>query len=823
VNGYEQLGLFYLGKRYDLDANTRINEPVLYDSKDLVTHAMCVGMTGSGKTGLGITLIEEAAIDGVPVLAIDPKGDLANLLLTFPHLDASDFLPWIDPAEAATRKLSPEDHAAGEAERWRAGLAEWDQTPERVATLKTAANVRVYTPGSRAATPLAILNDLGARSDADEADVRAADLSSTAASLLALVGYDTAEPHSREQALIAAILDRPAVEVQTGVSRGLDLGWLVQQIQRPSFDRVGVLDLETFYPAKERQELALRFNSVLASPGFDVWLNGDPLDPASLLFTPEGRPRVAIVSIAHLDDTKRMLVVSLLLNAILQWTRRQRGTGSLRALIYMDEVFGYLPPVANPPSKLPLLTLLKQARAFGVGIALATQNPVDLDYKALSNIGTWFLGKLQTERDKTRVLDGLEGAGGGMDRAMLDRTLSALRSRVFLMHNVNEPAPMLFETRWTLSYLRGPLGRDELRRLSQESSQLPTSNRQTTPTSNSQIGAVLAPESPKPRTESLTAKPVIPAGIREVFLRGNGPEQNVSNDPNDPNDPNEYAPVLYGAARVHYTDARRGIDVTEDVIATVPFSDGAVAVDWERADSETEAPETLATAPQSTVTEFSRPPADALNPKRYVEWSRDFEQWIVRARPLTLYEARSLKLTSRPGESERDFRIRVQQATREARDAQVEKLRAKYAPRVERLTGKLRQSHEALGREQQQAQQQKVQTAVSFGATLLGAVLGRRAVSLSTLGRATTAARGVGRAAKELDDVTRASERVQRAQEELNQLQEQLDREVDGLVGKESTDVETVAIKPKRGSIDVRLIALAWKLVNRRSATPATP
>ena len=808
MSGYEQLGLFYLGKRYDIDTQTRTSEPILYDSKDLVTHAMCVGMTGSGKTGLGITLIEEAAIDGVPVLAIDPKGDLANLLLTFPRLDSSEFLPWIDPAEAATRKLSAEDYAAAEAGRWRAGLAEWDQTPERIAMLRAAAPVRLYTPGSRAATPLAILNSIGATSEDDDPDVRAADLSSTAASLLALVGYDAVEQHSREQALIAAILGQAGTAPGPGgSSRGADLGWLVQQVQRPSFDRVGVLDLETFYPARERQELALRFNSVLASPGFDVWLSGDPLDPASLLFTPEGNPRVAIVSIAHLDDTKRMLVVSLLLNAVLQWTRRQRGTGSLRALVYMDEVFGYLPPVANPPSKLPLLTLLKQARAFGVGITLATQNPVDLDYKALSNIGTWFLGKLQTERDKTRVLDGLEGAGGGMERAMLDRTLSALRSRVFLMHNVNEPAPVLFETRWTLSYLRGPLGRDELRRLSEDKSQSPNPKSQV-PMAGPASGQA---ESPAPRAESLTSKPVVPAGIREVFF-----------DAKD-GDAATYEPVLYGAARVHYTDSRRGIDVTQDVIATVPFSDGAVAVDWDRADAETELPEQLATTSPSTVAEFARPPVDALNPKRYVEWSRDFEQWVVRARPLTLYAVRSLKLTSRPGESERDFRIRVQQATREVRDAQVEKLRAKYAAQVARVTTKVRQAEEALGREQQQAQQQKVQTAVSFGATLLGAVLGRRAVSLSTLGRATTAARGVSRAAKEIEDVTRAQDRVESAQAELAQLQEQMNREVEGLTAGEPVDVETLPVKAKRGAIDVRLIALAWKPTSRRSATPATP
>ena len=166
---------------------------------------------------------------------------------------------------------------------------------------------------------------------------------------------------------------------------------------------------------------------MLAAPGFDAWSAGEPLDAASLLFTPAGKPRIAIISVAHLDDAQRMLVVSLVLNAVLRWTRRQSGTSSLRALVYMDEVFGYLPPVANPSSKLPLLTLLKQARAFGVGLVLATQNPVDLDYKALSNAGTWFLGKLQTERDKARMLDGLEGVSSGLDRQAIDRALSSLR------------------------------------------------------------------------------------------------------------------------------------------------------------------------------------------------------------------------------------------------------------------------------------------------------------------------------------------------------------------------------------------------------------
>jgi hypothetical protein len=782
---YEKLGAFYLGKQVDMATGARSATPLLYDAKDLVTHAVCVGMTGSGKTGLGIGLIEEAAIDNVPVLAIDPKGDLSNLLLTFPDLMPRDFAPWVDAADAAARGLTPEALAAQQADRWKKGLADWQQDGTRIGRLKAAARVCVYTPGSRAGTPLALLRSLRAPNDEADEDARAR-ITSTAASLLSLAGYTDLAPHNREQALVAAILGAPAAADGSDA----DLPWLVRQIQRPAFDCVGVLDLETFYPAKERQELALRFNSVLASPGFDVWLTGAPLDLGSMLFDDRGRPRVAIVSIAHLGDTERMLVVSLLLNAILEWTRRQTGTGSLRALIYMDEVFGYLPPVQNPPSKLPLLTLLKQARAFGVGIVLATQNPVDLDYKALSNTGTWFLGKLQTERDKARVLDGLEGVTASLNRQELDRSLSSLRSRVFLMHNVHEPGPVVFETRWTLSYLLGPMNREQLKRAIGE-------------------GVAQAVPSVLPATDATASiptgvarqvKPILPAHVREFFCpAGDAPVRT-------------YVPMLYGAARIHYTDTRRNIDTVQDLNVVVPFSDGAVPVNWESAEPTDTAPEALLPAAPAGAARFETIPPAALEAKQYAAWTKDFEQWLVRAERLTLFSAVSLKMTSLAGETERAFRIRLQQAAREAKDAAVQKLRNRYAPKVARLTQRLDTAQESVAREEQQAQQQKAQTAVSFGATVIGALFGRKAVSLSTLGRATTAARGVGRAMKETQDVQRAADKVAAAEAELKALEAELAEEVAALAATDmaSLDLDTIEIKPKRGAVDVRLVALAW-------------
>ena len=777
---YEQLGLFYLGRRFDLDSATRLPEPILYESRDLVTHAVCIGMTGSGKTGLGISVIEEAALDQIPVLAIDPKGDLSNLLLTFPNLAAADFAPWIDERQAQAQQMTREAAAEKTAAQWKKGLAEWEQDGARIQRLKNAADVRVYTPGSRTGTPLSMLRALSVGAgDPEDAAARA---TTVAASLLSLAGVTDAGPHSREQALVAAILSQGDGQI--------DLPRLVEQILRPPFERVGVMDLETFYPSKDRQQLALRFNSVLATPGFDVWMAGEPADLSTMLFTPEGRPRIAIVSVAHLDEAQRMMAVSLVLNAALEWTRRQGGSPSLRALLYMDEVFGYLPPVANPPSKLPLLTLLKQARAAGVGVMLATQNPVDLDYKALSNTGTWFLGKLQTERDKARVLDGLEGVSSSWTRDDLDRTLSGLRSRVFLMHNVHEKEPVTFETRWALSYLRGPLTRDELKRAAGAPSAVPLQATAPTP--------VTAP-APAAAAQS---KPVLPAGITEYFLPAS-------------TTPSAYEPVVYGSALVQYTDAKRGIDVTAPVHAVVPVKDGAIAVNWENASPIDTPPDSLTKGSGSTAAHYGTLPAAARNAKSYTEWTDDFEQWIVRSKPMRLFAAPALKLSSRPGESEAEFSGRVQLAMRERRDEAVEKLRAKYAPRVTRATDKIRRAQETLAREEHQVSQQKMQTAVSFGATILGALMGRKAVSMSTLGRATTAARGVGRSMKETQDVAQAQERQREAEAELKEIQAELESEVQALQSAApDAAIETTEIKPKRTGVDVRLVALAWKPVS---------
>ena len=473
-------------------------------------------MTGSGKTGLCLALLEEAALDGVPAIVIDPKGDLGNLLLTFPELRSADFAPWVDAGEAARKGMTTESFAAAAAESWRKGLAEWEQDGARIQRLRDAVDMAIYTPGSESGRPLSVLRSFAAPAQELRSDAGALreQIGATVSGLLGLVGVDVDPIKSREHILLSSIFDQAWRE-----GRDLDLATLIQSVQKPPFDKVGVFDLETFYPAKERLQLAMALNNLVAAPGFAAWMQGEALDVHRLLHTEQGKPRIAIVSIAHLNDAERMFVVTLLLGEVVAWMRRQSGTSSLRALLYMDEIFGYFPPTAMPPSKPPLLTLMKQARAFGLGVVLATQNPVDLDYKGLSNAGTWFIGRLQTERDKARVVEGLLSAGGdGLDKSRLESLLANLGNRVFLMRNVHNDAPVLFRTRWALSYLRGPMTLAEIARAASLSVDRSPLSAQKTPAPASAYAAGRTTDDAKPTT----AKPVVPAGVAEYYLPSQG-------------------------------------------------------------------------------------------------------------------------------------------------------------------------------------------------------------------------------------------------------------------------------------------------------------
>jgi hypothetical protein len=779
MSDFEKLGIFYLGRPYDVAQRQSLPGLLLYDSRDLVTHAVCLGMTGSGKTGLCVVLLEEAAIDGVPAIVIDPKGDLGNLLLTFPDLRPSDFRPWIDEEEARNQGITPDEFAARQADRWREGLAAWGQDGARIRRLREAAAFALYTPGSNAGLPVSIMKSFAAPPPAVAADREAMRerVSSTATSLLGLLGIEAKPLESREHALLSTLFDTAWSE-----GRSLDLAALIGQIQTPPFTRLGVMDLDSFYPPKERFALAMQLNNLLASPGFEAWLEGEPLDVAQFLYTPEGKPRVSIFSIAHLSDGERMFFVSLLLNQVLAWMRAQPGASSLRAILYMDEIFGYFPPVANPPSKTPLLTLLKQARAFGLGVVLATQNPVDLDYKGLANAGTWFIGRLQTERDKLRVLEGLEGAaaaaGGAFDRDRLDRLLAALSTRVFLMNNVHEREPAVFETRWALSYLRGPLTRAQIRSLA------PRAESATPPP---------PPATAVPMAEA--ARPVAPPDIPQYFA---------------PASPGAiYQPHIAGAAQLHFADARRGVNETREVLYFTPVSSEPVPVDWNAAVASDLTPNDLEPEPQAGARFTPLPPA-ALKPRQYAAWGKAFAAWLYQTQKVEILRSPSTGLRSAVSEPERDFRIRLQQQARDARDAALAKLRNRYAARVAALEDRLRRAEQAIDREQQQASDQRLGAALSAGSGLLGALFGRK--SILTQGAA--AARGMSRARREAADVERAAENAAAIRQQLADLEARIESDAAALETRAdpaTEELERIEIRLRKTGIQVSFVALVWK------------
>jgi hypothetical protein len=774
MKDFEKLGVFYLGKLAGPGV-PKEPEPVLYDAKDLTTHGVILGMTGSGKTGLGIGLIEEAAIDGIPTIAVDPKGDLGNLLLTFPALAPADFAPWVEEG------VSAEETAAA----WAKGLAAWGEGPERIQRFRDAVDLAIYTPGSSAGRSISILRSLASPPPVvmDDEDARREKINGTVSGLLALLAIEADPLRGREHILLAKL-----VEAAWAEGRDVDLAGLIRDIQKVPFERIGVVDVESFYPAKERSALAMALNNLLASPGFEAWLQGEPLDVQRLLWTAEGKPRVSILSIAHLSDSERMFFVTLLLNEIVAWMRAQTGTTSLRALFYMDEVFGFFPPVANPPAKTPMLTLLKQARAFGVGCVLATQNPVDLDYKGLANAGTWFLGRLQTERDKARVIEGLEGAsasaGKSFDKQAMEATLAGLGKRIFLMNNVHEDTPVLFETRFTLSFLRGPLTKKQIQVL-------------MAPQKGAASPAAVAMRS----SSASSARPPVPPGVKEAFLPWRGAAA--------PGERLVYRASLLGIAKLHYVDTKALVDAWSDAYLLASVVEGDAA--WDRAETLPEAPE-LEAQPDAKGA-FDALPAAASQAKSFAAWSKALGESLYRTKTLDLRRCAALRLSAKAGESEGDFKVRVGQAAREARDAAIAALRQKYASKLDVIAGREQRAADRVEREQSQVQQQTIQTAISVGATVLGALFGRKALSTATLGRASTAARGVSRTLKEREDVGGASESLESVRARHAELEGELQAEIQQLTAANDPGqltIEITSVRPRKSDVTVEGVSLVW-------------
>jgi len=821
---FEKLGEFYLGKTVDPATRQHGEDFLLYDSKDLTTHAICVGMTGSGKTGLCIGVLEEAAIDGIPAIVIDPKGDMTNLLLSFPDLSPADFEPWVSSEEAQKKGLSTQNYAALQADMWQKGLSDWGQDGQRIKAMREKTQFEIYTPGSSSGKPLSIVTLFSLPPDAIRNDAEALNdlVAGTTASLLGLLGIEADPIRSREHILISNIL----LSAWKG-GTNLDLAGLIQQIQTPPFNQIGVMTLDSFYPAKDRFDLALQFNNLLASPSFSAWMQGEPLSIDQLLYTGEGKPKISILSIAHLSDSERMFFVSLVLNQMVGWVRSQPGTSSLRALLYMDEIYGYFPPVANPPSKAPLLTLLKQARAFGLGVMLTTQNPMDLDYKGLANMGTWFIGRLQTDRDKSRLLDGLEGAsmtqGSSFDRQTMDQLISSLGSRIFLMNNVHEDSPVLFETRWCMSYLKGPLTRTEIQTLSKANRNGPAAG-QTVDAAAPDMAApaMAAPAASESVTTSAAAaastpvsvgtsnaglsnvRPQLPDNVAAAYLPYRGDSAGLT-----------YRACLAGFAEIHYEDAKNGISASVEEARVTPVSTNLIPVDWNLSEIlKYKANDLESTGAPGAAYQPLSPACDKKT--SYTDWEKELADYLFRNSSLELFRNEHLKKVSRPDETERDFQIRLQQESREERDREVAKLRETYVKKAASLEEKIRRAEQSVEREKDQAKDAKVQTAISLGSTILGALFGRKAVSASNIGKVATTARGASRTLKQSGDVSRSEETVKTFREQLAEIENDLQAEIDEISARLEANAGATSpweIRPLKRDCVVKALALTWEPV----------
>jgi hypothetical protein len=809
---FEKLGSFYLGKEYDLKKGKLLNELVMYDARDLTTHALCVGMTGSGKTGLCVCLLEEAAIDHVPAIIIDPKGDMTNLLLTFPELRQQDFQPWINIDDARRKGLSEAQFAAQQAEMWEKGLADWGEDKARVKMLRDSTDFAIYTPGSDAGIPVSILQSFAAPALSWDTDSEylLERIQGTVSALLGLVGIDADPVQSREHILLSNLFQYFWRE-----GEDLDLAKLIMSIQKPPISQLGVLPVDTFFPEKDRFELAIRLNNIIAAPSFTNWLRGQPLDVAGFLTTPEGKTRHSVFYIAHLSDRERMFFVTMLLNQVITWMRAQPGTTSLRALLYMDEIFGFFPPVANPPSKQPMLTLLKQARAFGLGVVLTTQNPVDLDYKGLTNAGTWFIGRLQTERDKMRLLEGLESAssaaGKTMNRKAADHIISSLANRIFLLHNVHQDAPVIFQSRWAMSYLRGPLTKEQIRVL--------INGRRPDDVVVSPLAkTALTLEIPAqvalgPLREPLAGPPVLPSQIQQVYLPIRVGSGQVQQDVEKQAGPVEmrnrvlvYVPAAFGMGRIHFADRRLNVDTTQDFALLAQPSDGGTQP-WEQAQSLTLTPRDLLSRPEPEC-RFGQLPEPINEPREFDTLKDYLIDHLYRNSTVKLLYSPALKAYSQVGETERDFRLRLNQSAREKRDEEVDDLQRRYETRLRTLQDRLRRAQSTASMKQADAEARKREVMVSAGESVLGMFLGRRSMRSAS----TAMSKYRQKAAAEMR-AKEAAESAETLQKDIGQLQSELEQGTGAITARwdDATKAfEEVSVRPNRSDIEVSLVGLAW-------------
>lgn len=768
---YEKIGLFYLGKNANDDSLT------LYKSKHLTTHAVIIGMTGSGKTGLGIELIEEAAIDNIPSIVIDPKGDMGNLCLAFSQMKPEDYIPWIDENEAGAKGKSVQEAAEELASSNRAGIESFGQDLERV---KRFADVpkTIYTPGSSAGVGVNILGSFTAppQSVLEDEDTLASLINTTALSLLSLVGISSDSVGSKEHLLLSSIFSNYYTQ---GVS--LTMQMVIESIITPPFEKIGMLSIDTFYPQNERMKLATLFNSVISSVTFLAWLKGEPLDIQNMLYDENGKAKIAIFSLSHLSDDERMFFVSLLLNTYISWMRSQRGSSVLKSILYMDEIFGFFPPSKNPPSKEPMLLLLKQARAFGCGIVLSTQNPVDIDYKGIANIGTWFVGKLQTKQDIEKVVDGI-AAHSQLSKEELSQKIATLKGRHFLLKNVHEAEADEFYTRWVLSYLKGPMTKDDIKKVMQD---------------KKDVMLKAEPKDKEVFVQTGGTKPIVHENIKEYFI--------------DIKQESMLYPYLYVELKLGFFNQKKRIDTQEKLSYKLPLDTKTFTLEWQNAYEETVAQKSIK-APTNAL--YAELPELVLREKSLKSFESTVNDFIYETKKLELFICKDLDLESKFDENKRDFLVRVEERLKEMREERIEKLQEKFQSDYEKLQDKIQKLDIKLKKEEAEANSKMADTLISVGMTLVSAFFGKKALSASTISKGASALSKGKNVLKERTDVANTEMLVDDAQEEIQMLEQHLKEEIEKITKELDTTnypLETLVIKPKRGDIVITDFALLWE------------
>ncbi len=789
---------FFLGKLYN-NRNQLTDEKMYYNPSDLNTHCIITGMTGSGKTGLGILLLEEIALKGIPAIVIDAKGDLTNLLLHFPNITGKDIAPWLDQEAPIRAGKELYEYANEKAAAWREGQEEWGYGPEDIEAL-SGVDYTVFTPGSSIGNPVNIMASFSAPDAStiyNEEAIRE-EIATAVTALLGLIGYNNIDPlKSKEHILLSNI-----IEFYWTLGKDVTLVDLINAVNDPPFDTLGALSIDRIYPPKERFNLALQINNFLASPTFKAWNEGPGLDIGSLIRNKNDKPRFNIFYIQHLSDQEKMFFVTMLYSQIEAWMRNQTGTGNLRLAVYFDEMAGYVPPTANPSSKPVIMRMMKQARAFGVGLILATQNPVDIDYKGLSNAGTWFVGRLQTEQDKNRLLDGLTTTDGNINRTDADKLISDLKKRAFLYMNVHENGLKVMSTRWTMNYLAGPLTKNLIPKLYNEglcvpyteedakAAKLYAANKNREADDDSELNLLTG--DPDEINDSLKEsenmeeelkegqRPTIAATINEYFL----PAEKRPAECDSDGDQVTYRPVWIAQAEIRAEKDKYNFSLRTVKAAEIDEDDmRGTTVRWDEYLCDPFDVKSMMSRPEFNDAYFQMPPAWMQDAKVARNYETDFVSYLYRDASIMVWANEKLGIFADEDDTEDDFLEKCRDKIEALSAAEIEKVKKTHEAQLDKLEAKLKKLNVTLEEKQSQVKQRGVQTAAAAGELILSLIQRRRKSVSSSLNKVTQTSNAKKAQEKVEVDIEAVTDQIQSAiddyEAKLEEIQEKWDKILD--------------------------------------------